>query len=305
VPDWPSLPYEEWKESLDTLHAHSQVLGKLAVALAPPEWQFQHVALRLTARGWETLPLRAPDGSGAFVAALDLHSHHVVVEHSDGRAMRIPLVPNRSVGDVTQEVLAALETLVGPVTINTHPQEVSWEVPLDEDTEHHTYEPEQVERYFSVATRAALVLAEVRAPYRGRSSPVNAWWGSFDLAVNLYSGAPADPPSADFIVRNSDNAQLIAVGWWPGDARHPRAAFYGYAFPSPDGFSLGRLSPLAAHWDDGLGEFVLEWDDVVASRDPHSTAVEFCRSLIAHSCGLLGWDPQLAASAQGKPFPVS
>ncbi len=49
--------------------------------------------------------------------------------------------------------------------------------------------------YFAAATQAALVLAAFRAPYRGRSTPVNAWWGSFDLAVNLFSGRPADPPS--------------------------------------------------------------------------------------------------------------
>ena len=59
---WPRLVYEEWRATCDTLHAHTQLLGKLAVALAPPEPQLQHAALRLTARGWETNPLPAPDG---------------------------------------------------------------------------------------------------------------------------------------------------------------------------------------------------------------------------------------------------
>ena len=97
---WPPLPYEAWSATCDTLHAHTQVLGKLAVALAPPEPQLQHAALRLSARGWETLPLPAPDGSGALVVALDLHSHHAVAEHSDGRAQRVPLAPDRPVADV-------------------------------------------------------------------------------------------------------------------------------------------------------------------------------------------------------------
>ncbi len=49
---WPQLVgYEEWKPTCDTLHAHTQVLGKLAAVLAPPEPQLQHAALRLTARG--------------------------------------------------------------------------------------------------------------------------------------------------------------------------------------------------------------------------------------------------------------
>src|SRR6476661_3430984 len=106
---WPSLSYAAWSATCDTLHAHTQVLGKLAVELAPPEPQLQHAALRLTARGWETLPLPAPDGSGAIVATLDLRTHEAVVEHSDGRATRIALTPNRSVAEVTREMLEAVE----------------------------------------------------------------------------------------------------------------------------------------------------------------------------------------------------
>ena len=75
------------------------------------------------------------------------------------------------------------------------PQETAWTTPLDEDDEHATYDPAQVDTYFAAATRAAQVLAALRAPYRGRSTPVNAWWGSFDLAVSLFSGRPAEPPS--------------------------------------------------------------------------------------------------------------
>src|SRR5216683_117297 len=139
--EWPALPYDAWGATCDTLHAHAQVLGKLAVALAPPEPQLQHAALRLTARGWETLPLPAP------------------------------------------------------VQINPRPQETPWTTPLDEDDEHATYDPAHVSAYFAAATRAALVLSALRAPYRGRSSPVNAWWGSFDLAVSLFSGLPSLPPT--------------------------------------------------------------------------------------------------------------
>src|SRR6202030_3089452 len=188
VSAWPAASYEDWRATCDTLHAHSQVLGKLAVKLAPPQPQLQHAALRLTARGWETLPLPAPEGSGA------------------------------------------------------------------------------------------LVLAAFRAPSRGRSTPVNAWWGSFDLAVSLFSGQPAEPPSADFIMRNAMDAQEVAVGWWPGDARYGQAAFYAYAHPAPSGFAHTTLSPPAAHWDATLGEYVLNWEDVRTADDPRGTALEFARS---------------------------
>src|SRR4051794_21240124 len=128
---WPALPYEEWVATRDTLHSHAQVLGKLATALAPPEPQLQHTALRLGVRGLETLPLPAPDGSGALGVALDLRMHEVVVEHSDGRTRRVPLTPDRPVGSVTRDVLAAVAGLVGAVKIDPTPQETAWKTPLD------------------------------------------------------------------------------------------------------------------------------------------------------------------------------
>jgi len=82
VSAWPAVSYGDWQATCDTLHAHTQVLGKLAARLAPPEPELQHAALRLTARGWETAPLLAPDGSGALVVVLDLHRHEALVEHS-------------------------------------------------------------------------------------------------------------------------------------------------------------------------------------------------------------------------------
>jgi hypothetical protein len=301
---WPSVSYDDWSETCDTLHGHTQVLGKLAATLAPPEPQLQHAALRLTARGWETVPLPAPDGSGAFVVALDLHSHEALVEHSDGHVRKMSLVPHRSVGAVARELLEAVAGLVGTVEIDPTPQEVSWTVPLDEDEEHATYDPDRVTAYFTAATQAALVLAAYRAPFRGRSSPVNVWWGSFDLAVSLYSGLPADPPSEDFIIRNSMDSQEVAVGWWPGDPKLGKAAFYAYAHPAPAAFAEAALSPPSARWNDELGLFVLDWDDVRASDNPHASALEFARSTFRHACLVCGWDETLLASTEGAPPPL-
>jgi hypothetical protein len=303
-PRWPALPYQGWSATCDTLHAHTQLLGKLAATLAHPEPQLQHAALRLTPRGWETAPLAAPDGSGALVVVLDLRAHETVVEHSDGRTMRTPLTPNRSVGEVTTAVLDAIAASVGPVRINMAPQEVSWSAPLDEDHEHRTYDTEQVATYFAAATYASLALAELRAPYRGRSSPVNAWWGTFDLAVSLYSGRPAEPPSRGFIMRNSANAQQIEVGWWPGDARYPRAAFFGFAVPAVEGVSEATLAP-PARWVPELGEYILDWDDVISAPDPRAAVLQFGHSLIEHACNVCDWDPVLSASAAGVPPPIS
>jgi len=300
----PALSYDWWRPTCDTLHAYTQVLGKLAVELAPPEPELQHAALRLTARGWETAPLPAPDGSGSLVAALDLRNHEAIVEHSNGEAERIPLTPDRPVAEVTAGILAAVARLGGAVQIFPKPQEVSWSVPLDEDYEHARYDAAQVADYFAAATQAALVLKAFRAPYRGRCTPVNAWWGSFDFAVTLYSGRPADPPSDDFIMRNSGDAEQAVIGWWPGDNRHNEAAFFALAYPAPPDFPRATLAPAGARWDEAISEYVLSWNEVRAAPDPHGVALEFARSAFRHAYTVCGWDAELGASAEGIPLPI-
>jgi hypothetical protein len=131
---------------------------------------------------------------------------------------------------------------------------------------------------------------------------VNAWWGSFDLAVSLFSGRPAEPPSQGLLMRNAMDSEEIAVGWWPGDANYPRAAFYAYAYPAPQGFADFDLSP--GRWNPDLGEFLLDWDDVVATLDPHSTALDFARSAARQACALCAWDQTLATSLDGDPPPI-
>jgi hypothetical protein len=171
---------------------------------------------------------------------------------------------------VTRRVLTAVRELAGHgVRIDPTPQEVHWTVPLDEDDEHATYDPHAVSAYLRAATQAALVLAAFRAEHSGRSTPVNAWWGSFDVATSAF--VDADP------------AREIAVGWWPGDPRHPRPAFYAYARPAPGGFADAPVDPPQAYWDAALGEFLLDHDDAAAAADPHGAALAFARSVMRHS----------------------
>ena len=216
----------------------------------------------------------------------------------------MPLAPDRPVGEVTREVLTAVGRVGGAVEINPRPQEVPWSVPLDEDFEHARYDPAQVGDYFAAAAQVALALAEFRAPYRGRSSPVNAWWGTFDLAVFLFSGLPADPPGDDFIMRNGADAQLFEVGWWPGMPATRRRRF-----------SLSRTrrrppSPTPA-WPRPVLAGTRRWASTswtgmtsAPPPDPRAAALEFARSAFRHACVVCGWDTALADSAEGRPPPI-
>ena len=246
------------------------MLGKLAVALAPPEPQLQHAALRLTARGWETLPLPAPDGSGAIVVgARPAHARGARRAQRRAACERVALGPDGPSARSRARCSRRSRELAGPVEIDPTPQEVPWSVPLDEDDEHARYDRLRSAAYFAAATQAALVLAAFRAPYRGRSTPVNAWWGSFDLAVNLFSGLPAEPPSQDFIMRNAMDVQEVAVGWWPGDARYEQRGLLRLRPSRRPKASPQRRSRLRPRAGSGtLGEYVLDWDDVRSERRP-------------------------------------
>ena len=227
-----------------------------------------------------------------------------MVEHSAGHETRIALTPNRPVAEVTREVLEAVGRVGGAVEINPTPQEVPWQVPLDEDHEHATYDTDQVATYFDAATRAALVLAEFRAPFRGRSTPVNAWWGTFDLAVNLFSGRPADPPSDDFIMRNGGDAEQVEIGWWPGNPTTSRRP----SSPSPTRRrrDLRRRTSTPPR-RDGTRSWASTCSigsDIRESPDPHALALEFARSAFRHACSVCDWDPVLAATAEGVPPPI-
>ncbi len=180
---WPALSYDEWSATCDTLHAHTQVLGKVAYAVAPHEPDFQHAALRLTARGWETAPLPAPNGSGAFTIALDLHAHAAVVEHVNGAVRRVALMPSRSVGEVTRDVLTAVRDVAGAVEINLQPSETPWTTPLDKDTS-------------TRRTTSTTSLGTSKLPVEPRScSPSSARPTAAARRRSMRGGAPSTSPS--------------------------------------------------------------------------------------------------------------
>ena len=278
-PPGPSSPTTPGTTTRDTLHAHTQVLGKLAVTLAPPEPQLQHAALRLTARGWETA---AAAGARRLRRVRSSCSICTPTRRSSSTATAASAHPAHA----RSRRSARSRASCWPPCAGSRARWSSTSrrrrrpgrQPLDEDDEHATFDTAHVDAYFAAATRAAMVLAALRAPYRGRSTPVNAWWGSFDLAVSLFSGKSVEPPGDGFIWRNAGDAEQVEIGWWPGDARYPTAAFFAYAFPAPAGFenatlsagrrALGRRSRrvhprLGRHRDD---------------PDPHASASQFARS---------------------------
>jgi hypothetical protein len=289
VDDWPALPYDEWRDTRDTLHMYTQVIGKLRLALSPYEPQWANVPLYLTARGLTTTPI--PIGSRAFDAEFDLIDHALVLRTSEGGIERRPL--GGAVADFYQDVMRALERLRIDVVISIVPSEVSDPIPFPEDRTHSTYEPAHANRFFRVLSLVDVLVKAHRAAFHGRTSPVQFFWGTFDLAL-IRSGKPtAPPPDSGVIHRYGVDAEVICTGWWPGDERAPYPAFYAYGYPKPEGIERASILPAAARWSDSAGEFILPYEDVRTLPDPGQAIMGFLRTTYDSAAALMGWDAAL------------
>jgi hypothetical protein len=270
---------------------YSQVVGKLRLAQSPYEAEWANVGLYLTARGLTTSVI--PHGLSTFEVEFDFIDHQLVIRSSDGGVAHIPLT-GQAVADFYQQVMEALERLRMPVAITLVPQEVPNPIPFPEDREHHTYDPVYVRRFWEVLSKVDVVMKRYRSGFWGKTSPVHFFWGSFDLANTRFSGRPAEPPpGAGAIIRYSEDAEQISVGFWPGDERMPFPAFYGYGYPQPNGCEDVLCRPEGAAWVEEAGLFVLNYDDARRAPDPAAAIAEFFETTYDACADLMAWPDDL------------
>ncbi|MFI5312527.1 MAG: DUF5996 family protein [Candidatus Dormibacteria bacterium] len=288
--EWPALPYDEWRATRDTLHMYTQVIGKLRLALSPFEPEWAHVALYVTARGLTTSPM--PVGLRSFDAELDLIDHVLVLRSNGGGIERRPL--GGAVADFYDDVMRALQRLDLNVAISVLPSEVANPIPFPDDRTHATYDAGHASRFHRVLSLIDLVAKEHHAGFRGRTTPVQFFWGAFDLALFRFSGKPAEPPpGARTIERFGGDAEQICAGWWPGNDLFQYPAFYAYAYPPTPRLDEVPVQPQAAAWNTSAGEFFLPYDAIRSEADPRQAILDFFRSTYQGAARLRGWDPEL------------
>jgi len=287
---WPALPLEAWKETRDTLHMWTQIVGKIRLKLAPPLNHWWQVPLYLTSRGLTTTPI--PYGDREFDATFDFIDHVLVIQTSDGNAERIPL-RSQPVADFYREVMAALHRLSIDVHIWTMPSEVPDPIRFEEDRQHATYDPAYAHRAWRVLLAADDILKEFRAGFIGKASPVHFFWGGFDLAVTRFSGRRApERVGADRITREGYSHELSSCGFWFGSGSLAGAAFYAYAAPEPPGFKEAPIRPAAAFYSAEFSIFLLPYDHVREAADPRGMVLEFLQSTYETAATLGRWDRQ-------------
>jgi hypothetical protein len=289
MPDelWPALPYEAWKDTYATLHMWTQVVGKVALAQAPPLNHSWAIALQVTPRGLSTRTL--PYGNRSFTIAFDFIDHQLVISTSDGDRRTLPLEP-RSVAEFYRLVLALLRDMGLPIRIWSMPAEVPDPTRFEDDTAHHAYDPEYANRFWRILAQLERVLTDARCSFVGKCSPVHFFWGAFDLAVTRFSGRPAPPREGPAFMREAYSHEVISHGFWPGSGPLLEPSFYAYAVPEPPGLKEARVRPSAAYYHRELGEFILPYEAVRTASSPDAALVEFVDSTYEQAASLAGWD---------------
>jgi hypothetical protein len=288
---WPALPMAEWRDTFDTLHLWTQIAGKVKVQLCPTLNELWHTALYPAARGLTTGPI--PYDHGIFDIEFDFVAHSLVMRTSAGTTAAFPLNP-QSVADFYEEFMRSLRAL----GIDVHFKRMTPDelpdpapIPFDKDRVHASYDRDYVERWWTICLQTSKVLEQYRSFFAGKSSPVQFFWGGFDLAQTRFSGRPAEPPpGAGRLMRLSEDQENVACGFWPGGGKLTGPAFYSYTLPKPVGIEAVTIRPEAAHWDAGLGEFLLPYDSVREAANPAELILDFFKSTYDAGANLGNWD---------------
>ena len=285
---WPSLPYAAWQETCSTLHMWTQVVGKVKLELTQFLNEWWNVAFAVTARGLTSGTI--PSGQRMFQVDLDFIDHGLAIHVSDGSSRHMALRA-QSVADFHREFMGNLESLGIQVKINTHPVEVDNGIPFEDDRVHAAYDPVYVNRWWRIMLSVSRLMDEYRSSFVGKSSPVQFWWGSFDLATTRFSGRPAPPRAwpARWMAMAGNHEQAEA-GFWPGNDKLPEPAFVAYTYPEPPGCRIASIQPDVAFFHPELAEFVLPYEKVRLAPDPDQAVLEFFRSTYEIGANLAGWD---------------
>jgi hypothetical protein len=301
---WPPLSADRDGPTIQAIHLFSQIAGKVPTALLPWRNHGWHLTLHLHPRGLRTEPIHGR--GGPFELSFDLIDGQFVLEDGAGRRI-LPLRP-MSVADFHAAALAMLSEEGHDVSIHPAPNEIDPAIPFTEDREVRAFDPDSARRLLGALLSADRVFRLFRSGFVGKVSPVHFFWGSFDLAVTRFSGRPAPPHPGgiphlpDAVTREAYSHEVSSAGFWPGGAGAPGGPFfYSYAYPSPAGFAEAPVQPAAAHFDQGLGEFILDYEAVRSSADPDATLLEFLESTYRAAADLGDWDRAALESELGRP----
>ena len=285
---WPELNWEQWKDTAATLHMFMQIVGKTRVKLTPVQNHWWNVPFYVTARGLSTSVMPIPAG-GLLDIEFDFIAHELVCRSSSGQIERLALRP-QTVAAFFAEYLDTLARLGVKIHIDPMPVEVTEPVRFDLDTAHKSYDADAVLHFWQILSYTDKLFKRFSTNFYGKISPVHFFWGSFDLAVTRFNGRRApERPGADAIQKEAYSHECISAGFWPGNGGYGQAAFYCYAAPVPEGLSAAALKSQGT-FDQSMGEFLLNYEDVRQSTDPDQAVLDFLESTYSAAADAAKWE---------------
>src|SRR5262245_2464174 len=213
---WPTLPFDAWKDTCDTLHRWVQIVGKVRLAQSPWLNHSWHATLYVTARGLSTGPVR--HGANTFQIDFDFLDHQLLIRASSGDARTFLLRP-QSVAGFYRSVMAALDDLGLPVKIHARPNELPDVLPFADDETHSAYDANAAQRFWKALVQADCVFTAFRARFQGKCSPVHLFSSALDLAVTRFSGRLASPEPGgvphlpDWVVLDAYSQEVSSGGF--------------------------------------------------------------------------------------------
>jgi hypothetical protein len=291
----PELHLADWRETRDTLHLYSQIVGKVRLATTAPRNHWWNVALYVDVRGLTTRRLHRRDTT--FEITIDFVDHALVVRTADGRTRSFEVGSGVPVAEFDARLHGVLGELDIDVEIKEEPFGVPMTTPFPQDVDHASWDREAIARFARILDWSDAVFEEFSGWFNGKTSPVHLFWHSLDLAVSRFSGRPGVPMDADPVTQEAYSQEVISFGFWPGDDTLGDAAFYSYTAPEPDGLRSQPL-PAGAWVESGSGSLaLLPYETVRTARDPRTTLLAFCQSAYEAGARLAGWDTPAFESA--------
>ena len=262
-----NLHLNDWKETRDTLHKYSQVVGAIRENFSEPHPHWWHISLHVSDNGLTTTPLPVAKDSPdkTFEVILDLQNHKLKIA-SNYRELKQISLTGQSLRALCEETRSLLSDIGVEITIDKE---------KFSDGKSGEYNEVAVSNYWNSLKEINRIMNKFRAELNGERSPVQLWSHHFDLAMSWYSGKlipGIDPDDAE-----SSKEQMM-FGFSTGDDGIPDAYFYITAYPIPESFPNFDM-PEGARWNtEGFSGGVLMYETLLKSNSLEELLLNYFRT---------------------------
>ena len=294
--EWPVLSYEKGKDTYDTLHLWTQIVGKIKLAVLPWVNHSWHVTLHITPYGLTTQTMPYQDQN--FQIDFDFIEHRLKITTSKGELRQFDL-HGISIADFYKKIFELLVDLKIDLKIKPVPSEIADPIPFEKDVIHKSYVDEQVTAFHNALLNIQDVFMKFRSRFKGKCSPIHFFWGGFDLALSFFSGRKAPkhpggiPGLPDWVAEEAYCREVSSAGFWTGGEGLAEPVFYSYLYPEPEGYKTAKVQPAEAYYNTTFREFVLPYSVIQQSTEPEKKLLEFLNSTYHAGADLAKWDREI------------